>query len=640
MKNKLITLQVSPENSASKLPNTIRLSINKTGDMLNYKQGAIPFLYTQYPKSDGNLQEDFSDIFNLIVTNKDVLSKTYILENFWVYNIGDYGSQALSAGFDDFLPICFDNSGFKIPLTKIATIKNYTSKEVYILISKSNFNSQQITIIIEPRRINSFEKEITITRQNSNQNFILNLKNAEISELSEIDFFINGKKINNSEIFFSISNVSDFTKIAGSEFVSKQENYFSGTGIKNFHDVTITLSDNFRNINTITAKSRKNYPSYIYNRLAQIQLVNLPERTDYVDVYKQVSDYTMKKLIPGVEFYISENKLFINQNTNNDFYEVIINQRGVRFLSIPFTGYTSFNLQQAMYYNNISNWNIDDVNSSILLFGNGLFIKKGYTADHSYTYNSSIIYEYVITDITLKSISINQSYTNYNLLGSVNLFNNFNEYQIQTDPMFNTYGEIKTIDNSLQEVFLYNKDAGFKVESLEPFYNVNNGKITIQGFSDPFPALLTTQDTGIIDNYTDFQENFGSGKTKIATLLHSSTPVQSIETNILQLKKNYLAIANNSAITYTAYTTQITSGEFLFAIFNGVTGTTFNIIYRNSSTNAIIKKEYNCKINLNNGGKYISIPFFFNTFSGTGITNVTIQLEYISGSLLSYYLFR
>jgi len=63
------------------------------------------------------------------------VSRTYLTENFYIYEIPDYSNQAMTPGYVDFVPLVY-YAGKKIPQKYIGTIRSYTKKVVYLLISK------------------------------------------------------------------------------------------------------------------------------------------------------------------------------------------------------------------------------------------------------------------------------------------------------------------------------------------------------------------------------------------------------------------------------------------------------------------------------------------------------------------------
>jgi hypothetical protein len=222
----------------------------------------------------------------------------------------------------------------------------------------------------------------------------------------------------------------------------------------------------------------------------------------------------------------------------------------------------------------------------------------------------------------------------YNLTDSIQI----QKYQITTDPEFKTYGGVR--ESNIQEVYLYDKGQNFKLDDLEPyiedestFHSGTNERLTtvllVQSIEDPYPSLLPT----VRDNYEDFQVVFENNKTKLTKTLHDNTYIQSIETQISQLKKNFNAILENSEITYSEYLSEVSAGQFMFLVLTGISGEHFTLAYKHES--AIIKKEYNCTFDSN--GRYISIPFFFKTFDNS---KATISFEILEGTVEEYHIYK
>jgi hypothetical protein len=245
MKQKRIILDnQSPENSASKLPHSITFYVNKINrDKLAYKDGSIPFLLT-VRELGGKTPDDFKDIY--LKAKKETFSKITkksLLDTYYVYRIPDYGQQSLSPGLSDFTYQIFDNEGYKIPEPRIAHIRNYTTKETFILIKKDLLSSNQdIHIIIDFKR-NSNSKIsrdiIELTRDteggtyNGKFHFNMSFKDDDsdtrVDTLETLDFMVRENDtdyiLNSSDYTFNIENVN-FASKNGSEFVSKQGTYF------------------------------------------------------------------------------------------------------------------------------------------------------------------------------------------------------------------------------------------------------------------------------------------------------------------------------------------------------------------------------------------------------------------------------
>jgi hypothetical protein len=712
MKQKRIVLTRSPENQTSKLPESIRLYINSPtenkefGDKLTYMDGAIPFLVTFFEGPARSINTDFIEINDIINNKKKKLSKEYILRNYWVYRIGDYGSQSLSAGFTDLLPICFfktgENAGYKLPQDKIATFRNYTTKETFVIIRKKLGETvgPVLDVIIDFKRNDKLKNLQSYIINRINGKFVFNLDDKNISSIEEIDLFVregvNEFKLTNSEYFFNIE-AFEYAKTSGSEFISQQQKYFDfiqnapysipasqmkigsryqilensntdftsvgassnnigekfiATGIptgtnqvrevlKGYHNLVITLNDNLKNINQIILRGTREYREYFFSQYSEIRNVEFNNVLP-LSVYRYNSSLERSvRLIPGIDFYLdSAKKLFIKNALNSDLFEVILRTIEEPSLSVvfsvPFGTSRSFFLRKRLYDNNVAKWNvilpgtIDSLNKTtrVYIFKNGLL--DSFLSRTDFTVGT---YEYVVESMEYDENAVPTNDVNTVVFITSNeTFNTFNKYQITTDPYLNTYGQFTGSNFNTQEVYLYDKNMNFKIEPEEPFIEENSGTIKIQDITDFYPSFLSEIET----NYDEFQNLFDDGKNKIIFTLHENTKVQTIETEISKLKNNFKAIFQNGAQTFIPYTGETALDSFLFLVFTGTNGSKFNIVFTGSSGN-IIKKEYGCEIVDN---LYISIPFFLDTLSDSNVESVRFRLEMISGSSVSYCIFR
>jgi hypothetical protein len=273
MKQKRIILDnQTPENSASKLPHSIMFYVNTINrDKLAYKDGSIPFLIT-VRELGGVVPADFADIYQKAKKETYArITKKSLLDTYYIYRIPDYGHQSLSPGLADFTFQIFDNDGYKIPEQKIATIRNYTSKEAFMLIKKDSLSHQNIHIIVDFKRTPTAKisrNPITLIRDtNMNNKFHFKMSELQIDTLDTIDFLVKEDTtyyvLANSDYMFNIEGVN-FVSKDGSEFVSEQGTYFDfiqnnyGAWNKKFHDIEIIINDNLKNFDTIYMQDRKN----------------------------------------------------------------------------------------------------------------------------------------------------------------------------------------------------------------------------------------------------------------------------------------------------------------------------------------------------------------------------------------------
>jgi len=718
MKQKRLILTRNPENSTSKLPESIRLYLNSPtetkefGDKLVYLDGAIPFLITLYKGPSEIINSDFLGLKTQIIDAKKKVSKEYILKNYWVYRIGDYGSQSLSSGFTDIFPTCFFNSGsdngYKIPQDRIATFRNYTTKETFILLKKktAEIAGPSLTIVVDFKRNDKLKNPRVFKLTRTDGKFKFNMDSENINSVEEISLSISETVggitkeyvLTNSDYFMNIEEF-DFSKRAGSEFVSQQQKYFdyiqnrdpiisvskieigkryqieavgttnftligsssntAGTKffataiptqtlsegsvrevLKNSHDITIELNDNFKNVNEINMRSMKEYSEYFFGKYSSLKIVSF-DRLRYLSVYRY--DPIMAgsvRLVPGYDFYLnSDRKLFIKDAGDNDIFEIILRTTNDNVISFYFDSQVAgskFYAKRAIYDNFLSKWNVVlpantgeiNKNTTLLIFKDNLL----FSLINVDTFPTGK-YEFLMENIEYQenSETIPSEVNTVLFLENTNSFDTFNKYQITTDPNLNNFEQDVITEPYIQEVYLYDKDLKFKLDTNEPFIIRNGTSLKVQDYPDIYGALLGDDSSGLIKTYKDFQED---GKFK--TELYNNVAVQDIETQLAQTKKNLKAILNNSQVVYTAYQAITSLDSFLFIGFSGTNGARFNITFYDSLNN-IIKKEYNCTIV---DQKYISIPFFLQILSGSAIDQTKFEIEMLDGPVVSYYIYK
>jgi hypothetical protein len=504
---------------SSKLPNVLRLypSVNERELLLlKDKDGAFPFfikLSSSVPNSGFN---NFNDILN---NKKRRVSKEYIEENFWVYNIPtDYGHQSLSPGFDDFTTVCYDNDGYKIPQHFLAYIINYASKETFVIIPK---NGSTVSIIkridILPSIYTDIDTDtyIPLTKNNDNDIYTVNMNSAEINSIDDVSVYFSYDssvsstkyKLQRSEYFIKIFTYNNTNLPLGigqsSTYVAKQSSYTKLYGEVNINDELIVppyldVSNEDKEylnisiqVNSITdhnkpiflfLKNNKSGFEFIRNTYNFLKSLSLP-LTEDIEVYSPLpNDSTkMRRLIQGIDFYIRDKKIFITPEPDDaTVFDIYIRSQNQRVLSVPFTGVTEFDLVKFLYNLNIIDWNIDIINSKIDLYKDGLLV------DTSSILVPSSRYEYFVYDIVLDNeieqpADISEDEINDTIINSTNTFNNFEvisllNYTIFTDPYLNTYGETSAyITAELpQEVFLLDRSLNIKVNDFDTDDEVND----------------------------------------------------------------------------------------------------------------------------------------------------------------------
>jgi hypothetical protein len=363
---KLLLSEQSPITKAnSKFPIFARF-YNSQGNLLQYKDGAIPF----FVKLESGFSNDFFVTINKNITTRRRLSKEYIFENSYVYEINDFGANALSASLEDFVPFCYRSvDGYKVKQRDIVLIKNFTNKTTYILIPKNvfleadtNFN---LDIIIEFRKQANRNTALTAINR-VNGVFTINMKDLGLSSLDDLQLYYENNLnsiITASDYFFSTSKANFPTDGLNKTYITKQAEYFekltigqNQLGVK--EDIEVEILENLA-INTIYALNRQNLVDIQYKTQSSVlDLSILGNNIQLPDVYGQQANGFMKKLIGGIDYYIDvNNRLLIPNDSTSTLFEVIIRKDRKEKLSLPFNFATEnvFDLNEALYYRNIIN---------------------------------------------------------------------------------------------------------------------------------------------------------------------------------------------------------------------------------------------------------------------------------------------
>jgi hypothetical protein len=668
MKQSRIVVSRSPENSSTKLPIFVRLYAPRIGDFLEYKEGSVPFFIRMFYTGGSSLYESFEDFYDAIFTQRRKLDRSFILSNFWVYNVSDYGSQSLSPGLSDFLPLCFDSNGLKIPQYRTAILKNYTSKETFILIPKEGELSEpQISIIIEFRDLVKSSQEFVLNRSQGGT-FSLNFSDVDLNSIEDLSFFAE-----EDSDYFEIPSteygilVNQPTNGYTGSLVTEQATYFGkelkgSSPDKVYHDITVAISDNYRSLNTIYCRSRKNETDYYYISGASAQTLPVIGNTNSIDVYSEnPTTKLLSKIIPGVDYYVGADRRIKLVGTPARMYEVFLKPNSDRELDLPFTASDTkrtFNDKEALYNKNAADWNY--VSADKILFKNGTF--QGYMGSNSSGYTGSFAdgrYEYVLFNIVhtgYNGSSAPASDTNtVEFISSSQTFDSFNKYQSAMDPFLMGYGETPTTSRANRELEFYiqDKSRGFKFYSgssaREPYIEYIGSNAKVLDLADPYPALLQSVNSYVgsrgVQGYTGYQGYVGSQGTQseVVNLLRGSQAVQNIETNIQKTKRNLKAMAKNSGSSgYSNVSSSLVAERNpMFLVIKGTyssgSNPRFNITYK--SGGIAIKKEYACE--LDSDGYYVSIPFFMNELGGT--TNIIDGFDierFNSSDALTYRAFK
>jgi hypothetical protein len=157
--------------------------------------------------------DNFAILKNICTNMRDpTISKDWIFNNFYVFEIPDYGNQSMSKTFVDFVPQCFydpehldaPTTCVKIKSSYIGMIRSYTQKTAYVLIDKSKYTAYPLsTIIIRCVFKNNLENNysITTTTKNDNNTFSLTITpDSAVYFQNESDFQLYANKNNGTSI--------------------------------------------------------------------------------------------------------------------------------------------------------------------------------------------------------------------------------------------------------------------------------------------------------------------------------------------------------------------------------------------------------------------------------------------------------
>ena len=157
------------------------------------------------PNDNDNPNRNFVKLRNALNNLKSVkLSKHDLFKDFYVIKITDYSSTSRSIGSYEFLPLVFMKVGDnyeKIPQNRVGLIKNFTSKEAFIIIdkgsSKYEFNDlANLTNITKDN--NDFIVDIYFKRRTINSNndtYTIKKITGEGEESNSITFEITNKNV-------------------------------------------------------------------------------------------------------------------------------------------------------------------------------------------------------------------------------------------------------------------------------------------------------------------------------------------------------------------------------------------------------------------------------------------------------------
>lgn len=160
------------------------------------------------PNDNDNTNRNFVKLRNALNNLKSVkLSKHDLFKDFYVIKITDYSSTSRSIGSYEFLPLVFmkvNDNYEKIPQNRVGLIKNFTSKEAFIIIDKgaSNYTFNDLANLTNITEANDdFIVDIYFKRRT-----IKNPDNGD--EKYQDGYTVNSESKDGNSIIFTITNNS------------------------------------------------------------------------------------------------------------------------------------------------------------------------------------------------------------------------------------------------------------------------------------------------------------------------------------------------------------------------------------------------------------------------------------------------
>ena len=161
------------------------------------------------PNDNDNTNRNFVKLRNALNNLKSVkLSKHDLFKDFYVIKVTDYSSTSRSIGSYEFLPLVFmkvNDNYEKIPQNRVGLIKNFTSKEAFIIIDKgaSNYTFNDLANLKNITEANNdFIVDIYFKRRT-----IKNINPVDKDKIYEDNYSVSSSKDGNS-IIFTITNNS------------------------------------------------------------------------------------------------------------------------------------------------------------------------------------------------------------------------------------------------------------------------------------------------------------------------------------------------------------------------------------------------------------------------------------------------
>ena len=256
-------------------------------------QTADPFMTTNFTSVKTTLNS----------YNMPIFARSFLINNFYIIKISDFGNQSLSFdSFDFFVKVYYE--GRKIPQFRVGLIRRFASKEAFILIDKrglpGSVEKDKFSYVIEPitKDARTTYKQITNNGETTNGDRYFNLENY-ISFLEAQIVYANNSntdsyKYNLSEIIYDVlmdkrfevyyKNGENYQKINSKYYASLFASKITKASDKNNADI-ISDGDDLTETNLsstlVSFQTRHQHPS---TRDEELNICNF-------DYYKYLREY-------------------------------------------------------------------------------------------------------------------------------------------------------------------------------------------------------------------------------------------------------------------------------------------------------------------------------------------------------------
>ena len=276
----------------------------------------------------GNSNRNFVKLNNALNNLKSVkLSRHDLFKDFYVIKISDYSSTSRSIGSYEFLPLVFMKRGDnyeKIPQNRVGLIKNFTSKEAFIIIDKgaSNYTFNDLVDIVDDFIVDIYFKRRTIKNSDTYTSTIeshdgnsitFKITNNNVDgklspiDLNRIRFTYDGTYLINSALFAKIEVINSSGETIELNRQLTADDYFK-----------FLYKSNYKDVNFAAYQKPANTFSVKYTLLTNLLPINNNNYTNFNIVLSENTPW----------YYQYTSKAGVSFNKNNAIYWKTANNLG------------------------------------------------------------------------------------------------------------------------------------------------------------------------------------------------------------------------------------------------------------------------------------------------------------------------